>query len=373
MSRSIGWGLAAVLTASFVAAQQPRYNLDAPALAVDLLQAPSGAQVTWESLKGQAVVLDFWSTWCTGCVAEIPRLNAIAEKLKDKPVRFIYITDEDAETVSRFLAKRPISGWVGLDTHGTTFRAFGVEGRPLTAFIDANGVLRGETNLELSESDIGKLLAGNLRMAPSAGSEIPTIGTEANAPRPLLEVLIRPAVSEAESGMSPGAMRQRGNVWEAWSLNLSRILSYSFSISQPRILVPVSYDTARYDISVTLPDGSEESRKEMLQSSVASAFHVRVQIARRETDVFVLRRPASTSLPFEEYEHGRSLGAIVSLAEQTLRHPVLDETGLHGKYDFVLSFPRDAGELLGSIQRLGLELVSERRTIDLLIAEPFAP
>jgi thiol-disulfide isomerase/thioredoxin len=244
MSRSIGWGLAAVLTASFVAAQQPRYNLDAPALAVDLLQAPSGAQATWESLKGQAVVLDFWSTWCTGCVAEIPRLNAIAEKLKDKPVRFIYITDEDAETVSRFLAKRPISGWVGLDTHGTTFRAFGVEGRPLTAFIDANGVLRGETNLELSESDIGKLLAGNLRMAPSAGSEIPTIGTEANAPRPLLEVLIRPAVSEAESGMSPGAMRQRGNVWEAWSLNLSRILSYSFSISQPRILVPVSYDTA---------------------------------------------------------------------------------------------------------------------------------
>jgi thiol-disulfide isomerase/thioredoxin len=373
MSRSIVCGLVAILTVSFVAAQQPKYNVDAPGLAIELLQAPGGAQATWESLKGQAVVLDFWSTWCTGCVAEIPRLNALAEKFKDKPVRFIHVTDEDAETVSRFLAKRPILGWVGLDARGATFRAFGVEGRPLTAFIDANGVLRGETNVEFRESDLEELLAGTLRMAQSAEAEIPSVGAEVNAPRPLLQVLIRPAVSEAESGMSSGATRQRGNVWEAWGLNLSRILSYSFSISQPRILVPAGYDKARYDVSVTLPDGSEESRGKMLKEAVESAFRIRAQIARGETDVFILRKRASADLEFREYPNGRALGAIVSLAEQTLGRPVLDETGLHEKYDFVLAFPHNAGELMGSIQRLGLELSPERRNIDILVAEPSAP
>jgi thiol-disulfide isomerase/thioredoxin len=373
MSQSIVFGLVAVLTSCFVAAQQPRYNVDAPALAVELLQAPSGARATWESLKGQAVLLDFWSTWCTGCVAEIPRLNAIAEKFRDKPVRFIYVTDEDRETVSRFLAKRPISGWVALDTHGAAFRAFGVEGRPLTAFIDAHGVLRGETNLELTESEVENLLAGTLLMTQSAEAEIPSVGAERNAPLPLFEVLIRPAIAETESGMSPGSTRQRGNVWEAWGLNLDVILSYSFLISQPRILVPMSYDKARYDVSVTLPDSSEESRRKMLKEAVESAFRIRAQIARRETDVFILRKRASAELEFKEYPNGRALGAIVSLAEQTLGRPVLDETGLHEKYDFVLAFPHNTGELIDSIQSLGLELIPERRSIDMLVVDQSAP
>jgi Protein of unknown function (DUF3738) len=95
----------------------------------------------------------------------------------------------------------------------------------------------------------------------------------------------------------------------------------------------------------------------MLKEAVESAFRIRARMARRETDVFILRRPVSTSLSFKEYERGRSLGAIISLAEQTLGQPVLDETELLGKYDFVLAFPRNAGKLLGSIQRLGLELI----------------
>jgi thiol-disulfide isomerase/thioredoxin len=370
MRRSITCVLAAILITSFVAAQRPKYNMDAPPLSVELLQAPSGARASWDSLKGQAVVLDFWSTWCTGCVAEIPRLNAIAEKFKDSPVRFIYVTDEDQETVSRFLARRPISGWVALDTNGAAFRAFGVEGRPLAAFIDKNGVLRGETNLEPTESQVQDLLAGTLLMAESAEAAIPTVGTERIAPLPLLAVLIRPAMTEAESGMSPGATRQRGNVWEAWGLDLGKILSYSFSISQPRILVTAPYDKERYDLSVTLPDASEESRKRTLKAIVESAFSVRAQTEKRETDVFILRRRASASLKFREYPNGRAVGAIVSLAEQTLGRPVLDETGLSKKYDFVLSFPRNTAELMDSVQSLGLELVPDRRLIDTLVVEP---
>lgn len=50
--------------------------------------------------------------------------------------------------------------------------------------------------------------------------------------------------------------------------------------------------------------------------------------------------------------------------------PVLDEAGLSEKYDFVLAFPRSSANLMESIQGLGLELIPERRSVDMLVADP---
>jgi thiol-disulfide isomerase/thioredoxin len=364
--------LSVILIATLVEAQQAAHHPHAPTLAVDLLQAPKGAQASWPSLRGRAVVLYFWATWCTGCVAEIPHLNAITEKFKDRPVTFIFVTDEEQDTVSRFIAQRPISGWVALDRRDTTFRSFGVVGRPMTAFIDAAGALCGKTSVEVTESEIGDLLAGTMRMTQSPEADIPTVGAEAKAPLPLLDVLIRPAMPVAESGMSPGAKRQRGNLWEAWGLSLREILSYAFSISPERIMVPASSD-ARYDIAVTLPDSTEEGRRAILRKAAESAFRVTAQILAQQTDVFVLRRRGAASLPLREHESGRSVDVIINLAERTLKRPVVDETGLHEKYDFVLAFPHNADELADSIRSLGLELVPEHRSIDVLVVKPTTP
>ncbi|MGA2261147.1 MAG: DUF3738 domain-containing protein [Acidobacteriota bacterium] len=348
---------------------QPTYGAPAPSLSLELLQAPTGAKATWDSLKGNVVVLEFWSTWCSGCVAQIPHLNELASQFKNRPVRFISVTDEDKSAVSAFLPKRPISGWVALDPGSVTFKRFGIYGRPYTALVDGNGVLRGLTPpTEVNESTIDQLLAGTLRMKQIMRGT-PIIGTEPNSPMPLVQVFVRSAMTIAEVGMSPGAQRMTGNRWEAWGMDLRGLLVGAYDVSEPRIVLPENLPRARYDLSLVLPDSSIESRRAMLRQLVSAVFEASVRRESREMDVYILRKAASGNLTFQPSEKGRPIRAVVSLAESFLHHVVVDETGLTERYDFVLAFPKDQQELLAAVKALGLQLTPERRSIEVLVVE----
>ena len=95
-----------------------------------LLQAPVGADATWERFKGKVVVMEFWATWCGPCREAIPHLNALAERFKGKPVQFIAVTGENAGVVESFLKRQPINAWIGIDDLERVKDSFGVEGIP---------------------------------------------------------------------------------------------------------------------------------------------------------------------------------------------------------------------------------------------------
>lgn len=48
-----------------------------------------------EELKGKIIVLNFWSTGCGPCIKEMPQLNKIVEKMKDKDIIFIALASND--------------------------------------------------------------------------------------------------------------------------------------------------------------------------------------------------------------------------------------------------------------------------------------
>ncbi len=66
----------------------------------------SGKTIKLSDLRGKPVVLNFWATWCSPCRREIPELNELVNRYRDKAV-FLAFTDEDEMRVKKFLENQP--------------------------------------------------------------------------------------------------------------------------------------------------------------------------------------------------------------------------------------------------------------------------
>jgi thiol-disulfide isomerase/thioredoxin len=99
-------------------------------------------KLTLNSLKGQGIVLNFWATWCPPCIKEMPALDNLSTKLKDRGVQVIALSEDRGgmEKVPAFYAARDIRNLdVYLDLNGALSRQMGIEGLPTTVLIDAQG------------------------------------------------------------------------------------------------------------------------------------------------------------------------------------------------------------------------------------------
>ncbi len=69
----------------------------------------NGNIVNSEKLKGKTIVLNFWSTTCEPCIKEIPQLNKLVEKMKNKDIVFIGLAFNSPESVllKSFLPQHP--------------------------------------------------------------------------------------------------------------------------------------------------------------------------------------------------------------------------------------------------------------------------
>ena len=73
--------------------------------------------------KGKVVFLNFWATWCPPCVAEMPSIQKLHEKLKDEGVVFLCISNEETSKVSRFVREK-----------GFAFPIYTMQGSPPAVF-----------------------------------------------------------------------------------------------------------------------------------------------------------------------------------------------------------------------------------------------
>ncbi len=92
--------------------------------------------------KGKVVVLNFWATWCPPCRKEIPDLVALQNQYRDKGLVIVGLSNEDAQTQSRFAQQQGINYPLLIRTRNFPAPYNTINAIPTTFMIDSGGVVR---------------------------------------------------------------------------------------------------------------------------------------------------------------------------------------------------------------------------------------
>jgi cytochrome c biogenesis protein CcmG/thiol:disulfide interchange protein DsbE len=99
-----------------------------------------GRKITLEGLRGKAVFLNFWASWCSPCRDEARDLEAAWQKVKDKEMIFIGVALQDTDKNSQdFLKEFGVTYPNGKDESGKIAVDYGTWGIPESFFIDPQG------------------------------------------------------------------------------------------------------------------------------------------------------------------------------------------------------------------------------------------
>ena len=113
----------------------------APAFTLERLDGKGKLDLA--SLRGKAVVLNFWASWCGPCKDETPLLQEGWKRWQGKDVVFVGVDVKDFRGDARdFLERYGVTYANVYDGKGSTVGRYGVTGFPETYFVDARGNVR---------------------------------------------------------------------------------------------------------------------------------------------------------------------------------------------------------------------------------------
>ena len=116
----------------------------APPVDFNLLDL-NGKRVMLSDFKGKIVFLNFWATWCPPCREEMPSMQKLYTRFKDKDFAMLAVSmKEPASVVKKFFKDNSLTFTALLDSDGELMTPFGVRAIPTTYIIDRDGAIIGK-------------------------------------------------------------------------------------------------------------------------------------------------------------------------------------------------------------------------------------
>ena len=116
-------------------------------------QGLDGKTYNLSQLQGKIVLLTFWSTRCAICHSEIPKLNQVAERYRDKDVIFLAVTMDNQVKVEPYIRKNPFNFNILPDSFGVFLKYADKDrsgninmGFPAHFLIDRHGAIKLRTD-----------------------------------------------------------------------------------------------------------------------------------------------------------------------------------------------------------------------------------
>jgi thiol-disulfide isomerase/thioredoxin len=106
------------------------------------LPTPGGGQFRLSAHRGKVVFINFWATWCPPCREEMPSMERLYMRLRDRRFAMVAVSlDASSPVVTSYLAEGRFTFPVALDPKMDLANSYGVRALPATFIVDPRGEL----------------------------------------------------------------------------------------------------------------------------------------------------------------------------------------------------------------------------------------
>ena len=112
------------------------------------LASLDGRELALNDYQGKYLLVNFWATWCAPCKVEMPSLEFLYQKFKQRNFAMIAVSNDifGAQVVKPYIQSQNFTFPVGLDPKLEVSNQFGVISLPTTFLIDPQGKIIGVLN-----------------------------------------------------------------------------------------------------------------------------------------------------------------------------------------------------------------------------------
>jgi cytochrome c biogenesis protein CcmG, thiol:disulfide interchange protein DsbE len=142
--------------------EAPDFTLDlvanAGALGADRVEQKT---LSLHDLRGSAVLLDFWATWCEPCRLEAPIVDRVARRWHDKGVVVVGVDTDtpDQGDPREFTLAHGLTYPMVHDRSGDAARAFGVDSLPTLVVLSRSGKITAVRTGTTDQAELERLIA----------------------------------------------------------------------------------------------------------------------------------------------------------------------------------------------------------------------
>lgn len=356
-----------------------------------ILNAPVKT-VELQQLKGKLVWIEFWATWCGGCIVAMPHLQQLQAKYKDK-LQVITITGESVTRTKQFLKARPSNLWFAVDTGYTLQKHFPHSLIPHSILISAEGKLIAATAPEnITAQVIDSLLANQtVHLAEKVDNPTEDYIKEYFFAADTVEnrLMLQPEIKGGSGMMIPFLDQPAfaGRRLTFVNATLTGMYSKAFGdFPYQRTMNKVAHEGKKDIYCLDIIVKEQKDLIPTLKTELLKRFDLQAKTENQEKEVYVLKIvdvnkfnaiPRNKSGKRTYYaRHGEIDQQSMDMLDfadfletfGTFKSLIVDETGNKEKLDIKFSFqPENPASLPKILNGMGLSLEKAKRPIEFLV------